>query len=341
MGSEELRLRWEDFLPSLAETCSLLQAGGELTDVTLVCAEGQVAAHRLVLAAASPLLRSLLARAAHPHPLLFLVGLGLADLRHLVDFIYQGEVVLTQAALPSFLAAAGELQVKGLTGQERGEGGAGAGGGEVWGGGRMEHTGISLLSGASTPLNPSIPITPLTTFPLSLPDSRHRTLHTSLSPSTPPPLAPSRPPLLPASLHPSLPSSLPPHLLGTTSSAIGESPNQALVKKEEESEDGEEVKEREEVEERKEREEAMVRDRSKLNRTLEGMVERTGERNLHRCTSCGKVSRDRSSAMVHCELHLHLSIPCTICGRTFRTRNALSKHLGDAHNQKRAYALNL
>ena len=122
MGSEELSLRWKDFLPSMAEAFALLQAGGELADVTLVCVEGQVEAHRLVLAAASPLLRSLLARAAHPHPLLFLVGLRLADLRHLMDFIYQGEVELTQAALPSFLAAAGELQVKGLSG-------SGAGGG--------------------------------------------------------------------------------------------------------------------------------------------------------------------------------------------------------------------
>ena len=338
MGSEELSLRWEDFLPSMAETFALLQAGGELTDVTLVCAEGQVEAHRLVLAAASPLLRSLLARAAHPHPLLFLVGLRLADLRLLMDFIYQGEVELTQAALPSFLAAAGELQVKGLTGQEGGWGGpprGEGGGGGVGGGGRAEHTGVSLLSGAPTPLHSSIPITPMTTVPPSL----HHTLHTSppssLPTSIPPQHAPTRPTFLPPSLHPSLPSSLPPHLLGTTSSAIGESPNRVLVKKEEVREDSEEVEERREVEE------SMARDRTKLNLALEGMVERTGEKNLHRCTSCGKVSRDRSSAMVHCELHLHLSIPCSICGRTFRTRNALSKHLGDAHNQKRAYALNL
>ena len=81
--------------------------------------------------------------------------------------------------------------------------------------------------------------------------------------------------------------------------------------------------------------------REELNRTLETMVRSTGEGKTSLCLTCGRVFRDRSSAMVHGEVHLNLAHPCTVCGRNFKTRNSLSNHYKSAHNQKRVYALSL
>ena len=50
----------------------------------------------------------------HPHPLLYLKDIGLTDLESLMDFIYDGEVNIEAGRLDSFLAAAKELEVKGL-----------------------------------------------------------------------------------------------------------------------------------------------------------------------------------------------------------------------------------
>ena len=45
-------------------------------------------------------------------------GVKSADLRAIVDFLYQGEANVFQDDLDSFLAIAQELKLKGLTGKE-------------------------------------------------------------------------------------------------------------------------------------------------------------------------------------------------------------------------------
>ena len=71
--------------------------------------------HKLVLAASSPIFHDLLTKHPHPHPLVYLKGTRLQDLKALLSFAYCGEVELEQEMLESFLKAAEELQVKGLT----------------------------------------------------------------------------------------------------------------------------------------------------------------------------------------------------------------------------------
>ncbi len=87
-------------------------------DVTLCCEGGdsRMQAHRVVLAACSPLLRKILARAGlHQAPLLYLKGVDATNLSAVLDFMYNGEVNVAQEQLPAFLRAAEELAVKGLT----------------------------------------------------------------------------------------------------------------------------------------------------------------------------------------------------------------------------------
>jgi hypothetical protein len=63
------------------------------------------------------------------------------------------------------------------------------------------------------------------------------------------------------------------------------------------------------------------------------MVQRCGD-GRYQCLPCGKVLGDKTMARRHCEVHLDLTHACTLCHATVRTRNALSQHYRNVHNQK-------
>ena len=86
--------------------------------MTLICEDGQqVEAHKVILAASSPLLQKLLCVKSHPHPLIYMRGVKFDDLVAIVDFLYYGEANVFQENLDSFLAVAEELQLKGMMGR--------------------------------------------------------------------------------------------------------------------------------------------------------------------------------------------------------------------------------
>jgi len=88
-----------------------------LQDVTLQCGGESVKAHRLVLALCSEWFRTVLESLppSTPHPVLVLWDASPADMGLLCDFMYHGQVNVQQDRLPSFLALASRLEVKGLT----------------------------------------------------------------------------------------------------------------------------------------------------------------------------------------------------------------------------------
>ena len=59
--------------------------------------------------------RTLFHRFKHDHPLLYLKSVKFSDLVSILNFMYHGEVNIAQEDLSSFLAAAQDLKVKGLT----------------------------------------------------------------------------------------------------------------------------------------------------------------------------------------------------------------------------------
>ena len=81
----------------------------------------QVKSHKLVIASSSPIFHDLLAKNPHPYPLIYLKGTSLQDLQALLSFAYYGKVELEQERLESFLKAAEEFQVKGLTKGKEGD----------------------------------------------------------------------------------------------------------------------------------------------------------------------------------------------------------------------------
>ena len=124
MSEEKFCLKWNDFEASLSRSFKeLRREEADLIDVWLCSEAGEseeavpVAAHRLVLSACSGVLRRLLrSKGTGPAPgVVYLRGVASQDLQNIVSFMYDGEVSIAQDQLNSFLAAAEDLQVKGLT----------------------------------------------------------------------------------------------------------------------------------------------------------------------------------------------------------------------------------
>ena len=71
-------------------------------------------AHKVMLAASSPLFEKIIQQNKHSHPLIYLRGFKSEDLMAILDFLYFGEAKVHQTNLDSFLAIAEELKLKGL-----------------------------------------------------------------------------------------------------------------------------------------------------------------------------------------------------------------------------------
>ena len=115
MESEKFCLRWNDFESNIACAFKELKNDEDFYDVTIVCDDEQFKAHKMIVSACSEFFRKILKRNPHPHPLLYLKGVGRRNLHSVLEFMYNGEVSVVQEELNAFLAVAEDLKVKGLT----------------------------------------------------------------------------------------------------------------------------------------------------------------------------------------------------------------------------------
>ncbi|XP_059479959.1 protein bric-a-brac 2-like isoform X1 [Neocloeon triangulifer] len=116
MGSEQqFCLRWNNFQNSLLASLPQLLDTNDLTDVTLCAGGKSIRAHRVVLSACSQYFKQLF-REMQPfyHPVIVLPQTSYSDVCALVSFMYSGEVNIYQEQLPSLLAAAAALHIRGL-----------------------------------------------------------------------------------------------------------------------------------------------------------------------------------------------------------------------------------
>ncbi|XP_067636176.1 protein bric-a-brac 1 [Eurosta solidaginis] len=116
---QEFCVRWNSHLGSIGAAFPQLLAGQRYVDVTLACEGHQVHCHRLVLAACSSYFDSILAENPCKHPVIILPSeIKLWEIQALVDFMYKGEVNVTQAGLPQLLRCAEQLRIRGLYGSD-------------------------------------------------------------------------------------------------------------------------------------------------------------------------------------------------------------------------------
>lgn len=88
----------------------------DLVDVTLAVQGKSLKAHKMVLSVCSPYFKELFKSNPCQHPIVFMKDVSYEALSDLLQFMYQGEVQVSQENLTTFIKTAEALQIKGLTG---------------------------------------------------------------------------------------------------------------------------------------------------------------------------------------------------------------------------------
>lgn len=114
MAQQHYCLKWNNYQSNMSEVFQNMLLNENLCDVTLACEGASVKAHKMVLAACSPFFQSLFMSNPCKHPIVILKDVRFIDLKALIDFMYRGEVNVSEDQLAQFLKTAETLKVKGL-----------------------------------------------------------------------------------------------------------------------------------------------------------------------------------------------------------------------------------
>ncbi|XP_077508291.1 longitudinals lacking protein-like [Amblyomma americanum] len=114
MGSQQLCLKWKNHQSSMVAAFEQLLSNEALVDVTLACEGLSLKAHKVVLSACSPFFQALFVENPCKHPIVILKDMRYMDLKAIVEFMYRGEVNVSQDHLTALLKTAEALKVKGL-----------------------------------------------------------------------------------------------------------------------------------------------------------------------------------------------------------------------------------
>lgn len=114
-ATQQFCLKWNNHTANLVKTFGEMIAAESFTDVTLACDGLMIKAHKIVLSACSNYFRELFLATPCKHPIVVLKDMKIEDLRAIIDFMYRGEVNVSQNQLGNLLKTAEVLRVKGLT----------------------------------------------------------------------------------------------------------------------------------------------------------------------------------------------------------------------------------
>ncbi|XP_043526171.1 protein tramtrack, alpha isoform-like isoform X2 [Frieseomelitta varia] len=114
MSMQQFCLRWNYHQPNFISVFSNLLNNETLVDVTLAAEGKQLQAHKVVLSACSTYFQSLFTVNPCQHPIVILKDVKFSDLKIMVDFMYYGEVNISEDQLPSIIKTAESLKIKAL-----------------------------------------------------------------------------------------------------------------------------------------------------------------------------------------------------------------------------------
>ena len=112
--TEGFHFSYSQFDLNVSQAFKTLRGLESFSDVTLVCTDGELSAHKFVLFTSSQLFQEILPRMKQPNPYIFLKGIKLSYLEPLMSFMYTGQVEVSQKDLGRVLKTAKDLGVKGL-----------------------------------------------------------------------------------------------------------------------------------------------------------------------------------------------------------------------------------
>ena len=110
------QMKWPLYSDHLRDMLHQIMDSKIFTDVTLI-SDDQLPfrAHRNILAACSTVMNSMLQFGGPtPNPIIYLRGINHRELESLLQFIYEGQVTLSQNRVQEFLSIAKGLNIKGL-----------------------------------------------------------------------------------------------------------------------------------------------------------------------------------------------------------------------------------
>ncbi|XP_045468614.1 protein tramtrack, beta isoform-like isoform X43 [Harmonia axyridis] len=116
MASEQFSLCWDNFHKNMSSGMNSMLENEDLVDVTLAVEGKYLKAHKMVLSVCSPYFKELFKSNPCKHPIVFMKDVSYVALSDLLQFMYQGEVQVSQENLSTFIKTAEALQIKGLTG---------------------------------------------------------------------------------------------------------------------------------------------------------------------------------------------------------------------------------
>ena len=111
---EQFCLKNSSFSSSLCSSLSSLLATSSLCDCSLICSDGQLSAHKVILAATSSFFSSVFSLNHHNHPLIYLRGVKTDQVQAVLDFLYSGVANVAEDDVEDFLALANDLKIEGL-----------------------------------------------------------------------------------------------------------------------------------------------------------------------------------------------------------------------------------
>jgi len=114
--TDQYCLKWNNYQSSVTRAFKSLRDEDDFVDVTLSADGKNLRAHKIVLSACSPYFRDVLKDIGQwHHAVLVLKDVSWNDLQYILEFVYVGQVNVTQENLQSFLKTAELLKIRGLT----------------------------------------------------------------------------------------------------------------------------------------------------------------------------------------------------------------------------------
>lgn len=112
---QQFCLRWNNYGRNLTNVFDQLLQNESFVDVTLACDNQSMKAHKMVLSACSPYFQSLFFDNPCQHPIIIMRDVKWTELKAIVEFMYKGEIKVSQAEIGPLLRVAEMLKIRGLT----------------------------------------------------------------------------------------------------------------------------------------------------------------------------------------------------------------------------------